>query len=139
MEYYFRSLLQPTQFIQYFKTLQIFLTARISLTSYSLSSVIQIGGRGSLYYPSNKLFAAFYSQSREKTKWIFIKFSSLILKECLTFFKSYIDRLFGGLAYGLASRFFGFLLTSIPYLLLKSLPRDNINLYRTPFSLTPFL
>ena len=34
-----------------------------------------------------------------------------------------------GLTYDLASRFFSFLLTPIPYLLLKSLLYNNIGLY----------
>ena len=38
-----------------------------------------------------------------------------------------------GLIYDLAFRFSSFLLTLIPYLLLKSLLCDNIGLYQTPF------
>ena len=41
--------------------------------------------------------------------------------------------LFSGLIYDLVFRFFSSLLTPIPYLLLKSLLRDNIGLYQTPF------
>ena len=40
---------------------------------------------------------------------------------------------FSGLIYDLAFKFFSFLLTPIPYLLLKSLPYNNISLYQTPF------
>ena len=83
--YHSRSLLWPTQLIRYFKTLRSFLTARISLTFYSLSSIIQISGRGLLYYLGNKLSIAFYSRFKEKIGQIFINSSSLTLKECPTF------------------------------------------------------
>ena len=43
------------------------------------------------------------------------------------------------LTYDLAFRFFSFLLTPIPYLLLKSLLCDNIGLYQTPFFFIFFL
>jgi len=46
---------------------------------------------------------------------------------------------FGSLIYGLASGFSSSLLIPIPYLLLRSLPCNNVGLYRTPFFLTPFL
>jgi len=46
---------------------------------------------------------------------------------------------FSGLTYSLASKFSSSLLTPIPYLLLRSLPRDNIILYQTSFFLAPFL
>ena len=39
----------------------------------------------------------------------------------------------GSPTYDLASRFFSFLLTPIPYFLLKSLLCDNVGLYQTPF------
>ena len=44
----------------------------------------------------------------------------------------------GGLTYDLASRFSSFLLTPIPYLLLKSLLCDNVSLHQTPFFLYIF-
>ena len=46
---------------------------------------------------------------------------------------------FSSLIYNLAFRFFSFLLTPIPYLLLKSLLHNNIGLYQTPFSPVLFL
>ena len=47
----------------------------------------------------------------------------------LIFLKSYIDQLFSSLAYGLAFMFSSSLLTLKPYLLLRSLPYNNIGLY----------
>ena len=47
--------------------------------------------------------------------------------------------LFSGLIYNLASRFFSFLLTPIPYLLLESLLYDNIGLYQNFFFYTFFM
>jgi len=40
-----------------------------------------------------------------------------------------MGQLFGGLTYSLASGFSSFLLTPIPYFLLRSLSRDNVGLY----------
>ena len=46
---------------------------------------------------------------------------------------------FSSLIYNLVFRFFNFLLTPIPYLLLKSLLCNNIGLDQTPFFPIPFL
>ena len=44
----------------------------------------------------------------------------------------------GGPTYDLIFGFFSFLLTPIPYLLLKSLPYNDVSLYQTPFFLYLF-
>jgi len=85
MGYHSRSSLWPTQLARYFKTLRTFFTARISLTSYSSSLAIWIGGGGSLYCLGSGLSAAFCSRSGEKMGWILINSGSLTLKECSTF------------------------------------------------------